>query len=80
MIRFLRSLFAWKVCGIKGCWQYSENTVTGQRAADQVSNRLYGPVDFDWLDAGCETWRPHPRINGRPAWRSAEGQISGRYC
>lgn len=76
MFRFIRSLFAWKVCGIKGCWQYSENMVSGQRAADLVSNRIYGPVDWAWLEAGAG----HPRINGRPAWRSAEGQISGRYC
>lgn len=76
MIRFIRALFAWQQVSARGAWLYFENAITGQRAAEIVSGNIYGPVDLDWLDAGCGC----PLVNGRPAWRSAEGQISGRYC
>lgn len=76
MLRWLKSLFAWEVARIQGVWVYSENLITGQRRAEQQFTGGYCPVDLDWLDAGTG----HPIINGRPAWRSAEGQVSGRYC
>lgn len=76
MIRFIRALLAWKQVSARGAWLYFENAITGQRAARRVSGNIYGPVDLDWLDRGCG----HPLVNDMPAWRSAEGQISGRYC
>jgi hypothetical protein len=74
MLRWFRSLFAWEDVRIKGCWLYRVNTVTGRRQAVQVI-AANGPVDWYWLDAG----NGQPLINGFPAWRSAVGQISGRY-
>ncbi len=75
MFRYLRSLFAWKEVRSAGVWRYAENAVTGQRRADRVVTGVVSPVDFDWLDDGIG----HPIINGFPAWRSAPGQLSGRY-
>lgn len=76
MMRFIRSLFGWEFAEIAGVWRYEENRVTGKRRATRIVSGGYSPVDLDWLDAGIG----HPTINGIPAWRSAEGQLSGRYC
>lgn len=79
MIRWLRSLFAWRVVRLEGVWLYEANQVTGQRRAFRVVSGGYSPLDLDWLD-GAGPRVPHPEINGRPAWRSAEGQADGRWC
>lgn len=70
MLRWLRSLFAWRDVRSTGVWAYRENTVTGQRAARQLVTGGYQPLDWSWLDEGCG----HPLVNGAPAWRSAQGQ------
>lgn len=76
MFRFIRSIFAWQFVKIDGIWLYEQNAVSGRRRATEILAGGYSPVDLDWLDAG----NGHPLINGRPAWRSAAGQIDGRYC
>lgn len=76
MLRWVRSWFAWRRAFEAGVWLYEENTVTGRRRATRIESGGHSPVDFDWLDAGIG----HPLINYCPAWRSAEGQGSGRYC
>jgi hypothetical protein len=47
MIRWFRSLFAWRVAFVAGANTYFENAVTGRRR--YVSNGLYGPIDRKWL-------------------------------
>lgn len=66
MLRWLRSLFAWRVEFEAGAWAYSVNKVTGRRAADVVVAGGYSPLDWEWLLAG----RGMPLVNGKPAWRS----------
>ena len=75
MLRFIRSLFAWRLVKVSGVYGYEQNTVTGARRAVRVNSGGYSPVDLDWLDAG----NGHPTIDGFPAWRSSAGQIDGRY-
>lgn len=74
MVRWLRSLFAWKLVRRTAAWDYSVNAITGQHRADRRVQGGYSPVDLGWLVNGSG----HPLINGMPAWRSAEGQIDGR--
>jgi hypothetical protein len=76
MIRWISSWFAWEISHQVGFWEYSHNLVTGQRAAKYQATSGYQPLDWDWLDAGAG----HPLVNDRHAWRSAVGQMSGRYC
>lgn len=59
MLRFLRSLFAWNVSHRVGLWEYSVNSVTGQRSANYLGSG-YQPVDWDWLMAGDKL----PIVNG----------------
>lgn len=47
MIRWVRSLFAWRKVMVLGANTYFENGVTGRRRF--VSNGLYGPIDRKWL-------------------------------
>lgn len=49
MIRWLRSLFAWRLIREAAVWHYFENTVTGERKAVRVS-RSGQPLDLDWLE------------------------------
>ncbi|MDE2434734.1 MAG: hypothetical protein KGM49_00605 [Sphingomonadales bacterium] len=49
MIRWLKSLFAWKLVRDQGVWRYYENAVTGQRKAERISS-CWSPLDRDWLD------------------------------
>jgi hypothetical protein len=65
MLRFLRSLFAWRYIRSAGAWEYQVNTVTGRRAA--MNSGGHSPLDWEWLLAGEGT----PLINGVVAWRSA---------
>lgn len=48
-IRRVRALFGWRFLYLRGAWVYTENRVTGQRAAHQV---LYGPLDADTIRVG----------------------------
>lgn len=65
MIRWLQSLFAWRLDHNAGAWDYSVNDVTGRRAAMNTGG--LSPLDWNWLLAGAGT----PLINGVTAWRSA---------
>ena len=51
MIRWFKSLFAWKVIFRSGVWLYYENTVTGQRKAAWCRG-CYGPMRQDWIRDG----------------------------
>jgi hypothetical protein len=52
LLRWLRSLFAWRYVRESIVWRYQENTVTGQRRAVRIRRGVWQPVDHDWLDAG----------------------------
>ena len=67
MIRWFKSLVAWRIHREAGVWCYSVNTITGRRAANRVVSGGWSPLDWEWLLAGEDM----PLINGIPAWRSA---------
>jgi hypothetical protein len=67
MMRWLRSLFAWRFVRVSGIWEYEENAVTGARRASNWCRGGYSPLDWHWLLAG----NGMPRIDGVAAWRSA---------
>jgi hypothetical protein len=50
MIRWFRSLFAWRAIRSTGVWVYCENTVTGRRSAHWCGN--YQPLDWDFMRDG----------------------------
>lgn len=50
MLRWLRSLFAWRAMFSSGAWVYCENQVTGQRSAHWRGG--YQPIRQDWLRTG----------------------------
>ncbi|TCM17213.1 hypothetical protein EDF56_106329 [Novosphingobium sp. PhB165] len=52
MIRYLRSLFAWREFRDNGVWVYFENAVSGCRKAIRVGG-CYQPLDFEWLAGGA---------------------------
>jgi hypothetical protein len=54
VIRFLRSLFAWREVRTAGAHAYLENAVTGRRKAVRVVTGGWSPVDQAWLDGGGE--------------------------
>lgn len=54
MIRWLRSLFAWRQVRDTGVWLYLENDITGARHVFRVGGG-WQPVDVDWLER-----RTHP--------------------
>lgn len=49
MIRWLRSLFAWRRDHTIGHWDYYENAVTGARKAVQFGGPGHSPSDWAWL-------------------------------
>ena len=51
MIRWLKSLFAWKDIRDSGVWIYSENAVTGQRKAYRYGGG-WQPLDYSFLRKG----------------------------
>ena len=59
MIRWLRSLIAWRAVRETGAWVYCENAVTGQHAAHWRGN--YQPLDFDFLRDGDVVFGPRGR-------------------
>jgi len=60
MIRWLRSLLAWRVAFKAGCYVYEENAITGQRRHFRIIRGGYSPVDRHWLDGGARGWMPPP--------------------
>lgn len=51
MIRWFKSLFAWRAVRSTGVWLYAENSITGQRAAHWRGGG-YQPIDWEWLRDG----------------------------
>lgn len=49
MIKYIKSLFAWKVQFRAGAYSYFENTITGERTATKI-HYGYSPLDTDWLN------------------------------
>lgn len=55
MIRFLKSLFGWKIIRDNGKTCYMQNSVTGERRVSQ-SPGGYQPIDKGWVKTG--NWTP----------------------
>lgn len=51
MIRWLRSLFAWRIVKDTGVHLYCVNSVTGQRRVVE-GDEGYQPIDHNWLETG----------------------------
>ena len=66
MLRWLKSLFAWRYAFEAGVYDYQFNEVTGARRAIRNTSIGHSPVNMAWLLAG----HGMPTINGIPAWRS----------
>ncbi len=60
MIRFFRSIFAWRTVRDTGVWRYSENAVTGRRKA-VWGGYGYQPVDHGLLGVGDVIYGPRGR-------------------
>lgn len=60
MIRWFKSLFAWKMISFTGVWTYSQNTVTGQRKAEW-SGCGYQPLRHNFLHVGDIVHGPRGR-------------------
>lgn len=50
IIRWLSSIFAWRVVRNSGAWLYYENNVTGKRKVIRIAGSGYQPLDKEWLD------------------------------
>lgn len=59
MIRWIRSLFAWREVRNTGLNSYQANTVTGARRVVRLVSGGYQPVDGGWLRTG-EWTNPGP--------------------
>lgn len=59
MIKWLKSLVAWKAVRSTGVLVYCENTVTGQRSAH--SRGCYQPLDYDFMRNGDVVYGPRGR-------------------
>ena len=66
MLRWVKSLFAWRVAFVSGVWLYEFNEATGQRRATTCAIGCVGPINMGWLLDG----EGMPLIDGVPAWRS----------
>ncbi len=55
MIRWLKSLFAWRTVRDTGVWKYQLNEVNGRRRIVRVVDGGYQPVDLMWVRTG--EWR-----------------------
>jgi hypothetical protein len=51
MIRWLKSLFAWRRVDRGSGWAYEENRITGERRAFRFASG-HQPLDSRWLRAG----------------------------
>lgn len=54
MIRWLKSIFAWRRVEIGGSriWSYWENSVTGDRKACREHAPVMSPLNWNWLRGG----------------------------
>lgn len=52
MIRWLRSLFAWRLVRVAGVWAYERNAVTDARRARRILPGGHSPLDRQWLEGG----------------------------
>ena len=60
MIRWFKSLFAWRVASSSPTWVYLENSVTGQRKAVWKGG-CYGPMSAEFLRDGDIVCGPRGR-------------------
>lgn len=74
MIRWLRSLFAWRMVRRSGAYAYYENAVTGQRWAGRWADGGWSPIDHDWLLRR----EPRPRVPPTGGSSVAPPPIGGR--
>lgn len=51
MIRWFKSLSAWRAIRNSSVWLYEQNEITGQRRATLISG-CYQPLDWDFLRDG----------------------------
>lgn len=68
MLRWWRSLFAWKDVHFANGWIYRENSVTGERRAGYGNPRVCTPWNINrvWLKGGpWEPKRPSPPVGIR---------------
>lgn len=57
MIRWLRSIFAWKAVRNTGVWLYYENDITGRRRAVKIMD-AHQPLDRSFLRKGDSVISP----------------------
>ncbi|GJE77228.1 hypothetical protein BGCPKDLD_3831 [Methylorubrum suomiense] len=71
MIRWFKSLFAWRTIRQMGVYAYQQNAVTGKRRAVRLTMGCHSPIDENWLATGewSEGRRPPPPSALRPAPR-----------
>ncbi len=68
MIRFLRSLFAWREVRNTGLNSYRVNEITGARRIVKLADGAYQPADWGWVRTGEWTCRaPPPGVVARDA-------------
>lgn len=51
MIRWLKSLFAWRTVVEAGAYAYMENEITGERRAVKIA-AVHSPLNRQWLEGG----------------------------
>lgn len=49
MVKWFKSLFAWKDVFQAGVYMYQENTITGERRCIRYISGGYSPKDTTWL-------------------------------
>lgn len=60
MIKWIKSLFAWREVRRSGVWAYYENAVTGSRRALRIWSGGYSPIDIYWLERVDPPGPPFP--------------------
>ena len=50
MVKWFKSLFAWKKVKVSGVYTYWENTVSMERGISRNYPSGYSPIDTDWLE------------------------------
>ena len=51
MLRWLKSLFAWRPVRNTGVWLYEENEITGQRCATEIGS-CWQPLNHSFMRKG----------------------------
>lgn len=49
MLRWLRTIFGWRLVRDSGAWVYEENVITGERRATRIAGSGWQPIDAAWL-------------------------------